>query len=218
MAKYINITITYFLFILVSLLDLYAVAIGNIVLEVFFKPFLMMTLTLVYIISVKKPNLWFICGLFFSFVGDILLLDKENYFIQGLLAFLLAHLIYIKIVLPFLRKKSIYSVVVSSIPFLIIFAGVFSLIYINLGNLFFPVILYSLILISLGTLALMYYQQEKNIASFYFLFGVSMFIISDVMLGVHRFYQPMKFLSVSIMLTYIIGQYFICRFMISREE
>ena len=79
-----------------------------------------------------------VAGLFLSIFGDIFLMFREKYFIPGLIAFLLAHLVYIS---AFISVDGIYY---SWIFFIFLITGIliFKLLNKNLGELQIPVALY----------------------------------------------------------------------------
>ena len=91
-------------------------------------------------------------ALIFSLFGDILLMfvnQSANFFIAGLLSFLLAHIMYI---LVFLKKKNNSN---SALPFigisLIYAAGLFYFLLNGLGDLLIPVIIYMLVILLMAT-------------------------------------------------------------------
>lgn len=206
------------LFLLVSVADIYAVIQEDRLVEVIFKPLLMTVLVIIYLAAAKKPNFWFVSGLFFSFWGDVLLLFQERYFVFGLASFLFAHIIYIKIVSGFLQKDLTIKIVSSAVPFVLFFAGIMYLIYPNLGEMFVPVLVYGVTIATFGATALLHYRQEPNTASSWLLIGAILFIVSDSMIALNKFYETNAFYGVAIMVTYIIAQYMICKAMIAKNE
>ncbi|OSY87764.1 hypothetical protein WH52_10070 [Tenacibaculum holothuriorum] len=218
MSKQTKVAIASILFLIVSIADVYAVIIQNKFLETIFKPLLMTTLVVVYLVSVKKPNFWLISALFFSFWGDVFLLDKTNYFVFGLASFLVAHIMYIKMTSQFLEKKGLSQILKSAIIFVILFAGILFLIKDNLGEMLIPVIVYGIAISAFGTCALLYYQQSKSTASLWLLLGAILFIASDSLIALNNFYTPKHFFDISIIVLYIVSQYLICKSVIAIQE
>ncbi|WNW02084.1 lysoplasmalogenase [Tenacibaculum sp. HL-MS23] len=214
MTKQIKITIASIIFLLVVIIDVYAVIIQDKSLEMIFKPLLMTTLVIVYLLSVKKPNFWLVSALFFSFWGDVFLLDKTNYFVFGLASFLIAHVLYIKMISKFLAKKSIVKILKAAVIFVLLFLGVLYLIKDNLGEMLVPVIIYGIAISGFGTCALLNYQQEKSLANLWLLLGAILFIVSDSLIALNNFYSPIYFLDFLIVVLYIVSQYFICKALI----
>ena len=180
------------------------------------KPFLITTLVIVYLVAVKKPNFWYVSALFFSFWGDVLLLFKNQFFVYGLASFLLAHILYIKIATSFIKKVSLQKVVLACLPFVVFLFSFLYLLNDNLGEMKIPVIFYGVVISSFGALSFLNYMQEKNTANSWLFLGTIIFIISDSLIALNKFYEPKEFYAISIMLTYIVAQYLICRAIITK--
>ena len=217
MNKQLKITIASIIFLLVAIIDVYAVVIQNKSLEIIFKPLLMTTLVIIYLLSVKKANFWLVSALFFSFWGDVFLLDKTNYFVFGLASFLIAHILYIKMTSNFFKKQPFTKVIKAAIIFVALFAGVLFLIKDNLGEMLMPVIVYGIAISAFGTCALLNYQQEKSTANLWLLLGAVLFIASDSLIALNNFYSPMYLFDVLIVILYIVSQYFICKSLILKD-
>lgn len=216
MTKQIKTTIASIVFLLVAITDVYAVITQNKSLEMIFKPLLMTTLVVVYLMSVKKPNFWLISALFFSFWGDVFLLDKANYFVFGLASFLLAHVMYIKMTTQFLTKKAVSKIVLAAIPFVLLFTGLLFLIFDNLAEMLVPVIVYGITIATFGASTLLNYQQEKSTANTWLLLGALLFIASDSLIALNNFYQPKHLFDVSIIILYVVSQYLIVKAMVAK--
>lgn len=215
MTKQTRITTASILFLIVVFLHIAGVMFNE---ELAFlsKPFLMISLVLVYMVSVKKPNFWFVSALFFSFWGDVLLLFKEQFFVFGLGSFLLAHILYIKITSKFIKKISLQKVILICLPFLVFLISLIFLINENLGEMKIPVIIYGIVISSFGAVSLLNYNQEKSTTNLWLFLGAVIFIISDSLIAINRFYKPKEMYQVCIMITYIVAQYLICKAVIAK--
>lgn len=218
MTKQIKISIVSVLFLLVAIADVFAVINQNKSLEIIFKPLLMTTLVIVYLLSVKKANFWLVSALFFSFWGDVFLLDKTNSFVFGLASFLVAHIMYIKMVSNFLQKTSVIKKVTAAMPFVILFAILLYIIYPNLNNMLLPVIVYGIAISTFGTLALLNYYQKKSKKNICLLLGSVLFIMSDSLIALNNFYSPSNILNILIIILYIVSQYLIVKAMILNDK
>ncbi|WBX70432.1 lysoplasmalogenase [Tenacibaculum retecalamus] len=218
MNKKLKIIIASLVFLLVAIIDVYAVVVQNKNLEIIFKPLLMTTLVIVYLLSVKKANFWFVSALFFSFWGDVFLLDKINYFVFGLASFLIAHIMYIKMTSQFLKKQFFTKVIRAAIIFITLFTGVLFLIKDNLGEMLVPVIVYGIAISAFGTCALLNYQQDKTIANLWLLLGAILFIASDSLIALNNFYQPTHLFNVLIIVLYVVSQYLIVNSMLKHNK
>ncbi len=218
MTKKIKITLTSILFLIVTIIDVYAVIIQDKTLEMIFKPLLMTTLVIVYLVSVKKPNFWLVSALFFSFWGDVFLLDKTNYFVFGLGSFLIAHCLYIVMTKQFLTKFNVKELLICFPPFAMIFLGVLQFIKNNLGEMLIPVVVYGLVISVFGAFALLNYRQERSKANLGLLIGAVLFIASDSLIAINNFYSPKHLFNVLIIVLYIVSQYLIVKAVLAKSN
>lgn len=149
----------------------------------------------------KRYVLLVITGLFFCMLGDGLL----SHFIIGLSAFLIGHLFYTA---AFITKwKFSWVRLCTIIPFLI-YAGIMANQLVramqNTDNkgLIIPVMIYLLIILSMGWFSIM----SGNIWS---MIGSTLFIISDSILAWNKFVSEVTYSGVMIMLTYYTAQFLI---------
>ncbi|NVK09036.1 MAG: lysoplasmalogenase [Tenacibaculum sp.] len=218
MIKQTKITVASIVFLVVAITDVYAVITQNKTIEMIFKPLLMTSLAVVYLVSVKKPSFWLLSALFFSFWGDVFLLDKANFFVFGLASFLAAHVVYIKITTSFLYKDSAVRILTSAIPFVLLFVGLLGLIYNSLGDMLLPVIVYGVAISTFGTAALLNYRQQKTTANTWLLLGAILFIASDSLIALNNFYMPKPLFNIAIIVLYIVSQYLIVKAIIAKEK
>ncbi|MFY0629331.1 MAG: lysoplasmalogenase [Flavobacteriaceae bacterium] len=205
-------------FLLVSVADVYAILVENQVVEMIAKPLITTSLVIIYLLSVKKPNFWYVSALFFAFWGDVLLMFPDKFFVLGLASFLLAHVLYITISSKFLAKVSIPKIVSHSLPFLAILLVLLYIIYPNLGELLIPVIIYGVVISVFGVVAFLVYTNEKSTENLWLFLGAIIFIVSDSVLAINKFYESSEVLGITIMVTYIIAQYLICKAMIVKAK
>ena len=200
---------------LAVVLDVIGILTGNQLMRFIFKPMIMLLLMFYYSVIIEPENKLYLAVLFFSFLGDVFLLfDSKTYFMLGLASFLIAHILLIKIVFGVLKKSSISQKITAAIPFAIIFFGLIFLLKDNLEGLLIPVIVYAFVITIFGVLALLNYLVDKTIPNLVLLGGALFFILSDSTLAINKFYQSEAYFPVFIMITYVLAQYLICRFMI----
>jgi len=206
------------LFFLVVITDLIAVAFHHPVLEAVVKPMLMLLLMGVYAFSSVKRNNWYLLALAFSFLGDVLLLDKENMFLFGIASFLMTQLIYIKLILSKTGRSDLKLKVFAVVPFLVYIVILLSLLKDNLGDYLVPVIVYGIAISVFGMTSLHFYLQKKSKVSLLMLTGAVLFILSDSMIALNKFYKVHEYYPVAIMLTYALAQYLILRSVVGSEK
>ena len=218
MTRKTKITIATVLFFIVVIADTYAVITQNKTMEMIFKPLLMFTLAIVYLISTKKINKWLIFGLFFSFLGDVFLLDQENYFVFGVASFLVTHVFYIKVIFDFLKVKSFVKIFLSMLPFLTLYLTTVSAVYGNLKEMLIPVVEYGLVVCVFGGVTFFYYQQTKIKSSLFLLISAVLLAFSDSFLIFNLYYSYSKLLDFFVILLYVFSQYMVVRGVLSREQ
>jgi uncharacterized membrane protein YhhN len=218
MTKQIRTTLAVALFFVAAIADIYAIISGNETLEVYAKPMLLTLLAVVYLVASSKPNFWYVLGMFFCFVGDVLLMFKgANFFMFGLAAFLLGHIVYIKITANFLPKDLTTKMITSAFPFVVFFGVLMYLIYPNLDEMLIPVVVYGVTISTFGSVAFLNYRGDKSTENLWLFIGAIIFILSDSLIALNKFYEPNELYGVTIMITYILAQFLICKAMIVKS-
>jgi uncharacterized membrane protein YhhN len=171
-------------------------------------------LLLIFTKSAVPGKKLLIAGLFFSWLGDVFLLfENKNalFFIFGLAGFLTTHIFYI---IYFLRIKSADISLLKKQPILIALVLGYGVtlvwqLYPHLGNLKLPVIVYAAVICSMLLCSLHVFLKVNRKSAVYFMLGASVFIISDSLLAINKFYQPFAYAGILIMLSYCAAQFFI---------
>jgi len=150
-------------------------------------------------------------GLVFSLLGDTLLLFPSM-FLYGLGAFLMTHICYIvafKLTQDHvfnLMKVNFIKIFIYNLPIYIAAAFVYFLIQNNLYELKIPVIIYIMVIVMMVTISRERFGRT-NASSFWQVFiGALLFLTSDGILALNRFFQPIEDAGVMIMGTYMMAQ------------
>jgi len=219
MTKQLKITLVATLFFIAAIADIWGIIGENETMKTIAKPMLLTLLALVYLASVKQPIFWYVLGMFFSFVGDVLLMfEGAKFFMFGLSAFLLAHVMYIKVTSSFLQRDLTVKIISSSLPFVIFFGILLYLIYPNLEGMLIPVVIYGITISTFGSVALLNYRGEKSTENLWLCIGAILFVLSDSLIALNKFYEPNEIYGVAIMITYILAQFLICKAMIVKTN
>ncbi len=161
-------------------------------------------------------------GLFFSFLGDVFLLNDHDraFFIAGLCSFLLTHILYSAYFLQFNRKKMIITKRNLLTGLLITAYGVFFLTLLKpgTGNIFIPVVIYTICISLMFFSAIAIYPHINPITGRYYVAGAGIFVLSDSLLAINKFYQPFPAAGIIIMLTYCLAQLFIVKGFINNAD
>ncbi len=182
------------------------------------KPLIMVFLGLYYALSTsRQQRSWLVLlAVLFSFLGDSLLMYEsrnEMYFLLGLGAFLAAQLFY----LFTYREHSDYresnasqiSRLRLAFPVVLAGTGLFVILYPTLRELQIPVFLYAMVITAMVITAI-YRLGRTSFNSFVLvLFGALLFMLSDSLLAINKFLEPIPSAGFWIMLTYISAQFLI---------
>jgi uncharacterized membrane protein YhhN len=188
------------------------------------KPMLVISLAIYYFQSVPSTNRLFFIALVFCWIGDVLLMFNhinELFFMGGLGAFLVAHLFLILSYrqLSFANNKFEGTQRVRlSFPIILAGSGLVVILYPKLGELKIPVAVYALVL-ALMVVQSIFRLGRTNTKSFWLVFfGAAFFMLSDSLLAINKFYQPISFAGVWVMTTYIVAIYLIVKGVITHGE
>jgi uncharacterized membrane protein YhhN len=203
-----------FVFLIFSLLYLGLVLIEFETITWWLKPFIIPLLSISVFLSGKmefKPLL--ISALFFSWIGDVVLLFANQgviYFIIGLVSFLIAHLFYI--ILFSKLQKVINLKYKRFIPLVLLYlVGFLYFLWEKLGGMKIPVIIYALVISTMLLVAIKGYFTWNSKSGKLLLIGAVFFVLSDSILAINKFYVPIYLSSFWIMSTYITAQFLIVK-------
>lgn len=200
-------------FLILAVLYLSVLSSGFEQMSFFMKPLLLLPLILmVYSSKVFTGKNLLMAALIFSWMGDTLLLfvyKSQMYFILGLLAFLIAHILYI-----LLFRKMMDSAPKNSKKDMLVYAVVaiygLTLMYILfpvLGEMRIPVIVYAFVICAMLVHAVWASRSMTEQTGKQLVTGAILFVISDSILALNKFYIPFSSASFLIMLSYLFAQY-----------
>jgi len=203
------------IFIISSIIHLFGSYKDNKTIRNYSKALILIGLIGFYVYSVEDINLLLVAALFFSWLGDVLLIPKGvKWFTAGGISFMISHLLFITVYYPHIAFSEVNWIVVV-IAFLIYFFFVnkeFKALKPHLPKgLFVPMYIYLLINMTNNLFAWMMFLSNMNLASILVLVGAISFFISDSLLFLVRFHVqdlvPKRHFFV--MLTYIIAEFLI---------
>ncbi len=197
--------------IIIFVIDLFLIFSNQTELRFFTKPILLPVLILMYISKVKSEKIqlapFFLAGLVLSFFGDLFLLFNWG-FLPGLGSFLLAHLFYI---ISFKKKvqhriSEFWPIILSLYASILLF-----FLFPYLKEMKIPVIIYAVLIAAMMYNAIKTHNRNLII-------GALLFLISDTLLSVYLFLQPLMILNLLVMATYILAQWFLVKGMTSSKN
>ncbi|MBQ0769398.1 MAG: lysoplasmalogenase [Bizionia sp.] len=175
------------------------------------KPLILSALILYFIFTTPQQETvakrLTLCALVFSLLGDVLLLfvfKSELFFMGGLLAFLIAHILYC---LVFLKQRNSTLKPYGIMLFFVAYAiGLFVFLKPGLGDLLIPVLIYMLVILLMGITAYLRKGNAPNNSFKLVFLGALFFMVSDSILAINKFYMPVPYSDFSIMFTYALAQ------------
>ncbi|MES2812718.1 MAG: lysoplasmalogenase [Bacteroidota bacterium] len=202
-------------FVIVSIVYLAFIVFGKEDIAWYLKPLLLPCLLL----AVNESNEFatkklLLFALVFSWIGDVVLLfaDKgELYFIFGLVAFLIAHVLFIFLFIKQNTNKTpnkllfcLGTVLVAAYLF-----AMLSVLFPTLGDLKIPVAVYAFTISLMLVMAIRGGLTWRNPMNLLILNGAFSFVTSDSILAIDKFYMKLPNSGLLIMSTYLIAQYLI---------
>ena len=201
------------LYLAVLAADLFAVYTNNETLRYITKPLLMPLLIVLFIFqttgfnsSLKK---WIVLALAFSWAGDVLLIFEStngNFFIFGLVAFLIGHIFYILFFENVIRKEGLRKNYWWFLPVIVYYIALIYFLSPKLGDMRLPVRIYGIVISYMLIQALQTGKIKNMAAATLMIGGAVLFITSDSILAVNKFYESFAYAGIAIMLTYGIAQ------------
>ena len=208
------------LFILVSAGEIISTLMDVPVLHTFCKPAIMIMLGFYYWASQREGgepvSIPLIIAILFSCAGDILLMQKseEKFFMFGLGAFLVAHLFYILTLRQHRLENSAEALqglqkIRYAFPIVLAGTGLVTILYSHLEGLKIPVMVYAAV-ITIMVLNALFRFGRTNTKSFTMVFGGAiLFMMSDSLLAVDKFLEPIPMAGFWVMSTYVGAQFLI---------
>ncbi len=188
------------------------------------KVLLMPLLILAVFLARAQMKYWalLIGALLFSWIGDVVLIsDDESYFLYGLGAFLIAHIFYIVTFrkckddnheIPMMKRYPLTAIAIG-----VAGAAMFFKIKDGLEAMELPVLIYTAIIITMAIQALNRHKKTTARSFELVMIGALLFMVSDSIIALNRFNEPIEYASMWIMLTYCAAQYLIVKGMMAAK-
>ncbi len=175
------------------------------------KPFILLSLLGFYVLTARNVYWEIILALFFSWLGDVLLIPKgTKWFTAGGIAFMISHAFFIA---GYCREIVFTSIPLALIILLAVFfavtvAFIFSKLKPHLPKaLFYPMFLYLLINGAMNCFAIFRLVSNPTLPTIVTAVGAALFFVSDTTLFFVRFNKESSLKShFIVMLTYSVGE------------
>ena len=214
-----------FLGFVLMLADWFAVFLDLKKLEYVAKPGVMMVLIAAVLLLGAPFSLWqageqmlsyFLMGLLFSLIGDMLLMLPKQKFLAGLVMFLLGHLSYILSFSVWRKGFDLYLGMIFGSVLLFVYFFVVKSLWAALeikgkGNLKIPVAVYALVLASMAFSAMISFGVDAWALreALFLSLGAVLFCTSDLLLAFRRFVWERLPNRIWVHATYHLGQLFL---------
>lgn len=206
------------LYLVILFAHIFAGLSDNVFLANITKPFILVSLILFFLFSVKRaPNNTFfkfmLLGLVFSLFGDVLLIfqnESSGYFIAGLSTFLLAHVMYIfAFIKTYRQDHHVHLIKQHGWLMVVVFAYAyffFKGLQDHLHDMIGPVLVYTIAISLMLIVAINRYARVSAGSFWLIVIGATFFVASDSILAWNKFVETLPFSQLSIMLTYGLAQ------------
>ncbi len=182
------------------------------------KPTLMIALA-IYFYQEAKPDISsfakkILAALVFSWGGDVFLMFPD-YFLPGLISFLIAHVFYILAFTENVHRaseiRSSVNILLFALPFLFFSAVLFSFLLPDLGEMMIPVGVYTSVITVMGISAAIRPLSVGKQSYVMVLAGAVIFMLSDSTIALNKFmyHGELPYARIVIMVTYLLAQYLI---------
>ena len=191
----------------------------------FTKPLILLSLSAYFALNgrtLQRPiYLFMLAALFFSWLGDVMLMYEHispMYFMLGLGAFLMAHIMYMTVFLKRWNTRPGTSFWLVVVVLILYGCFLFWQLKDDLGNLLIPVVLYVLIILAMAVAS---FGRKGMVTpkSFTMVFlGALFFIASDSVLAINKFIDSVPYAHILVMGTYATAQYLITKGILIQED
>jgi uncharacterized membrane protein YhhN len=204
------------IFFIILVADLVAIQGEYKIAEYFFKPLIIIWLMAWFVLQLRYAQSilkkWIIFALFFSWLGDLLLMFHQEdsiFFLLGLSSFLIAHIFYI-LFFHFVRiKEMVKSRWYLLLIVAIYYAVIISLLSPYLGEMKLPVRIYAVVISFMFMLAMHMLFIKNKTTGLWMMAGAFLFVVSDTLLAINKFFQPFEMAGFFVISTYGLAQLFI---------
>lgn len=207
-------TILYFI---VSLLSLFFID-NNSVVELILKLLSLAFLIVLYISKTDKINYWYLTVLLLSMISDASLIFDPHLLLLGSLLLVVNRVLYIIISRRALKETKLKTLLFYLTICLLVFLINYTLVKPYAGELHFIVALFGSTSSIMILFAFLNYLNKMNRKNKYFLFGLFLIVLADVLMAINKFVDYKLLYVISYTVIYYIARYLICDAMIVEKR
>ena len=172
------------------------------------KPLTTLLILLLAVVGVEHNHIpvlygWLIViGLAFSILGDIFLMLEKDYFIAGIVAFLIAHLCYIATFYWLISRLALWPLIILILYGLLVYLKLHK----SLAEMKAPVVVYLCVILVMVWLAWCVWLTNFSTGGLLIFIGALVFAVSDTILALGKFVKSGPTTQVWVMATYYVAQ------------
>lgn len=155
-------------------------------------------------VSFQNHNELIFIGLVFCLLGDIFLMLNHK-FLQGLISFLIAHILFLFFF--YLKSETVNYYIL--VPIFLIGITLYSFLFKKLGKMKIPVFIYLTIILLMAWFGISFYITTHSFAAKIITIAVILFVFSDANIAFNKFNKPYKLAELLILSTYFVSIYLI---------
>jgi uncharacterized membrane protein YhhN len=145
-----------------------------------------------------------LAGLALSLAGDIFLMLRNKRFVEGLTAFLFAHLFYIA---AFLNVTTVRADFGTVLPLFLYALIMMTVLFPTLGRMKIPVAVYIFVVTIMAGVAIQRFVDIGGTSALRAFLGALLFVVSDSALAINRFVKKFSAAQAVILSTYFAAQW-----------
>ena len=159
---------------------------------------------------------WIVIGLLWSTLGDVFLMLPGDYFLYGLLSFLVAHIAYL---LAFSKRAPLFAQLAPFAIYALIAGAVLAYLWPGIpAPMRIPVVVYVAALGAMAAQAAAIWAVRSDRASALAAIGGALFMLSDSLIAFNRFGEPFEASRGMVLTSYWLAQWLIACSVAARER
>ena len=183
------------------------------------KPFLMPLLLLVYLSKSRKIDLFFILGLIFNFVANILFVYQRIEFdFYGNIFLILTKILFVILIINYNRNLTFFPVFLGFLPFLSLYIFITQTAFQEIGNGLMIFISQAFIIAIFGAVSVSSYILNPNKANVLLLISAILFAFSQFTFVLRLFYSELNIFQPMAMFLFIVAQFLLTQSFLIFEE
>jgi hypothetical protein len=207
------------LFFLVSTLEVIAEFVNNTCAIYILKPLILPFLMLLYWKTSSKKGVIFIIALVFGLIANIFYVSKTfNSIMTASIFYMMYRFIVIYLVLKVVHVKNYLPVFLGSIPFMIVFLYLTSLVSDDLGDTLYIYLAQIISMSFLGGFSVANYMVDDKRMNYWLLMSCILFTIIQFVLILKIYYITIYIFQPLAMILFVFAQYSLYKFVIMSEE